>query len=271
MWTLSFKCHTWFVTSICQLPDYPDSPWWQSFSMNDLNNDRVKLDKDYSDVEHAFKPFNTLSGFNLRKVEEQREQEKRDHFGNDVAAILSRRIAVECSDSEDDSSEFGEDDDWSDWSPSLFLSLPCACLCLSVYVVVCLFVFFLSLRKHLCIPIQIPVFKYKQHRSLCIFCVKAGHFERTCACCICLWPISNHIPRSGHVYIQNNLCQNYKWSERIWFCPSLPLILIGWHMAVIDARALCDVTHVSPERVPKCITSVSLCVSVTVRYPLLRA
>ncbi|MGH0152603.1 UNVERIFIED_CONTAM: hypothetical protein FKN15_074109 [Acipenser sinensis] len=51
--------------------------------------------------------------FNLRKVEEQREQEKRDHVGNDVAAILSRRIAVECSDSEDDSSEFG-DEDWSD-------------------------------------------------------------------------------------------------------------------------------------------------------------
>ncbi|CAM9229637.1 unnamed protein product [Lampetra planeri] len=50
-------------------------------------------------------------GFNLRKVEAQREQEKRDHFGNDVAAILSRRIAVECSDSEDDSSEF-DDDDW---------------------------------------------------------------------------------------------------------------------------------------------------------------
>uniref|UniRef100_A0A1A8NKV5 Wiskott-Aldrich syndrome protein family member n=3 Tax=Nothobranchius TaxID=28779 RepID=A0A1A8NKV5_9TELE len=53
------------------------------------------------------------SGFNLRKVEAQREQEKRDTTGNDVAAILSRRIAVECSDSEDDSSEFG-DDDWSD-------------------------------------------------------------------------------------------------------------------------------------------------------------
>ncbi|XP_071396833.1 actin-binding protein WASF2 [Centroberyx affinis] len=52
-------------------------------------------------------------GFNLRKVEEQREQEKRDHFGNDVAAILSRRIAVECSDSEDDSSEF-DDDEWSE-------------------------------------------------------------------------------------------------------------------------------------------------------------
>lgn len=52
-------------------------------------------------------------GFNLRKVEAQREQEKRDHFGNDVAAILSRRIAVECSDSEDDSSEF-DDEEWSD-------------------------------------------------------------------------------------------------------------------------------------------------------------
>ncbi|XP_030645023.1 actin-binding protein WASF2 [Chanos chanos] len=52
-------------------------------------------------------------GFNLRKVEEQREQEKRDFVGNDVAAILSRRIAVECSDSEDDSSEF-DDDEWSD-------------------------------------------------------------------------------------------------------------------------------------------------------------
>ncbi|XP_036949490.1 wiskott-Aldrich syndrome protein family member 2 [Acanthopagrus latus] len=52
-------------------------------------------------------------GFNLRKTEAQREQEKRDHFGNDVAAILSRRIAVECSDSEDDSSEF-DDDEWSE-------------------------------------------------------------------------------------------------------------------------------------------------------------
>ncbi|TFK13404.1 lysophosphatidic acid receptor 1-B-like [Platysternon megacephalum] len=51
-------------------------------------------------------------GFQLRKVEELREQEKRDVGGNDVATILSRRIAVEYSDSEDDSSEFG--DDWSD-------------------------------------------------------------------------------------------------------------------------------------------------------------
>ena len=44
---------------------------------------------------------------------ERRGQEKRDVVGNDVATILSRRIAVEYSDSEDDSSEFDEDD-WSD-------------------------------------------------------------------------------------------------------------------------------------------------------------
>lgn len=60
--------------------------------------------------------FTSLSlppGFQLRRVEEQQEQEKRDVVGNDVATILSRRIAVEYSDSEDDSSEFDEDD-WSD-------------------------------------------------------------------------------------------------------------------------------------------------------------
>lgn len=50
------------------------------------------------------------SGIQLRKVEEQREQEaKHDRVGNDVATILSRRIAVEYSDSEDDS-EFDEVD-----------------------------------------------------------------------------------------------------------------------------------------------------------------
>lgn len=65
-----------------------------------------------NDELHLF-VLNFPLGFNLRKVEAQREQEKRDHFGNDVAAILSRRIAVECSDSEDDSSEF-DDDDWSE-------------------------------------------------------------------------------------------------------------------------------------------------------------
>eukprot|EP00079_Xenopus_tropicalis_P033053 XP_017946824.1 PREDICTED: wiskott-Aldrich syndrome protein family member 3 isoform X1 [Xenopus tropicalis] len=52
-------------------------------------------------------------GIQLKKVQEQREQEaKREPVGNDVATILSRRIAVEYSDSEDES-EFDEND-WSD-------------------------------------------------------------------------------------------------------------------------------------------------------------
>ncbi|MGH0187216.1 UNVERIFIED_CONTAM: hypothetical protein FKN15_024131 [Acipenser sinensis] len=54
-----------------------------------------------------------LSGIQLKKGQEQREQEaKREPVGNDVATILSRRIAVEYSDSDDDS-EF-EDNEWSD-------------------------------------------------------------------------------------------------------------------------------------------------------------
>ncbi|KAI4534445.1 hypothetical protein MG293_015305 [Ovis ammon polii] len=51
-------------------------------------------------------------GFQLRRVEEQWEQEKQDVVGNNVATILSRRLAVEYSSSEDDSSEFDEDE-WS--------------------------------------------------------------------------------------------------------------------------------------------------------------
>ncbi|OCT96085.1 wiskott-Aldrich syndrome protein family member 3 [Xenopus laevis] len=52
-------------------------------------------------------------GIQLKKVQEQREQEaKREPVANDVATILSRRIAVEYSDSEDES-EFDEND-WSD-------------------------------------------------------------------------------------------------------------------------------------------------------------
>ncbi|XP_055078438.1 actin-binding protein WASF3-like [Periophthalmus magnuspinnatus] len=51
-------------------------------------------------------------GIRLRQVQEQREQEeKREPTGNDVATILSRRIAVEYSESE---SENEQDQDWSD-------------------------------------------------------------------------------------------------------------------------------------------------------------
>lgn len=56
------------------------------------------------------------AGIQLRKVQEQREQEeakKREPAGNDVATILSRRIAVEYSESEEESEP--EDQDWSDW------------------------------------------------------------------------------------------------------------------------------------------------------------
>lgn len=50
-------------------------------------------------------------GIRLRQVQEQREQEeKREPTGNDVATILSRRIAVEYSESESEP----EDQDWSD-------------------------------------------------------------------------------------------------------------------------------------------------------------
>uniref|UniRef100_A0A7N6B9N8 Wiskott-Aldrich syndrome protein family member n=1 Tax=Anabas testudineus TaxID=64144 RepID=A0A7N6B9N8_ANATE len=54
-------------------------------------------------------------GIQLRKVQEQREQEeakKREPTGNDVATILSRRIAVEYSESEEESEP--EDQEWSD-------------------------------------------------------------------------------------------------------------------------------------------------------------
>lgn len=55
----------------------------------------------------------TPPGIQLRKVQEQREQEaKREPVGNDVATILSRRIAVEYSESDDDSEL--DENEWSD-------------------------------------------------------------------------------------------------------------------------------------------------------------
>lgn len=49
------------------------------------------------------------TGIQLKKVQ---EQNKRELEGCDVATILSRRIAVEYSDSEDNSET--EDNEWSD-------------------------------------------------------------------------------------------------------------------------------------------------------------
>ncbi|XP_041111532.1 wiskott-Aldrich syndrome protein family member 3-like [Polyodon spathula] len=52
-------------------------------------------------------------GIQLRKVQEQREQEaKKEPVANDVATILSRRIAVEYSESDDDSEL--DENEWSD-------------------------------------------------------------------------------------------------------------------------------------------------------------
>lgn len=58
-------------------------------------------------------PTSSPPGIQLRKVQEQREQEaKREPVGNDVATILSRRIAVEYSESDDDSEL--DENEWSD-------------------------------------------------------------------------------------------------------------------------------------------------------------
>uniref|UniRef100_A0A8C7XY16 Wiskott-Aldrich syndrome protein family member n=1 Tax=Oryzias sinensis TaxID=183150 RepID=A0A8C7XY16_9TELE len=52
-------------------------------------------------------------GIQLKKVQEQQEQQsKQEPVGNDVATILSRRIAVEYSDSEEDSDL--DENEWSD-------------------------------------------------------------------------------------------------------------------------------------------------------------
>lgn len=61
-----------------------------------------------------FNLLNSTPGIQLRKVQEQREQEaKKEPVGNDVATILSRRIAVEYSESDEDSEP--EENEWSDW------------------------------------------------------------------------------------------------------------------------------------------------------------
>lgn len=68
------------------------------------------LDKQSAKITGSLCSLFSCTGIQLRKVEEQREQEaKHERVGNDVATILSRRIAVEYSDSEDES-EFDEGD-----------------------------------------------------------------------------------------------------------------------------------------------------------------
>lgn len=64
-------------------------------------------------VLHILYTVCVLKGIQLKKVQEQQEQQnKREPVGNDVATILSRRIAVEYSESEDDSEL--DENEWSD-------------------------------------------------------------------------------------------------------------------------------------------------------------
>lgn len=71
----------------------------------------MKENRRYSPLHHLSTYYS--AGIQLKKVQEQQEQQaKREPVGNDVATILSRRIAVEYSDSEDDSEL--EENDWSD-------------------------------------------------------------------------------------------------------------------------------------------------------------
>uniref|UniRef100_U3K8D0 Wiskott-Aldrich syndrome protein family member n=1 Tax=Ficedula albicollis TaxID=59894 RepID=U3K8D0_FICAL len=73
-----------------------------------LNGPRPHLVKDYGRKLLLFQ-----SRIQLRKVQEQWEQEaKKEPVGNDVATILSRRIAVEYSESDDDSEL--DENEWSD-------------------------------------------------------------------------------------------------------------------------------------------------------------
>lgn len=52
-------------------------------------------------------------GIQLKKVQEQQEQQSKwEPVGNDVATILSRRIAVEYSESDEDSEL--DENEWSD-------------------------------------------------------------------------------------------------------------------------------------------------------------
>ena len=52
-------------------------------------------------------------GMNLRKVERTAEEKTTDTYGQDVASILKRRIAMEMSDTESESDSDSDDDDWN--------------------------------------------------------------------------------------------------------------------------------------------------------------
>ncbi|KAM6976399.1 wiskott-Aldrich syndrome protein family member 3b [Aplochiton taeniatus] len=91
-------------------PPPPITPGASHFTVPKMSvpNEATPVNDPRSDLLAAIR-----MGIQLKKVQEQQEQQaKREPVGNDVATILSRRIAVEYSDSEDDSEL--EENDWSD-------------------------------------------------------------------------------------------------------------------------------------------------------------
>lgn len=194
-------------------------------------------------------------------MEAQREQEKRDHFGNDVAAILSRRIAVECSDSEDDSSEF-DDDEWSEWSSSPFTFTPT-------------FVSLFSLKQHQNIYVQITFLTTSGAACHVLsLCGSKTEFESMRAHNMYMWPITNHIPWLIYFNLSKMIpirgAKSEDETESAWLCPEQGFNWMTrccyWCESVVwrDAR-------LPAQSVRKHITSVLILVSVRIRCSLLQA
>nr|XP_009942872.1 PREDICTED: wiskott-Aldrich syndrome protein family member 3-like [Opisthocomus hoazin] len=99
---------------------FSPSPYHMASSEGSLSPDNRSYASDAADHSYPASPNHPAqllapasSGIQLRKVQEQWEQEaKKEPVGNDVATILSRRIAVEYSESDDDSEL--DDNEWSD-------------------------------------------------------------------------------------------------------------------------------------------------------------
>lgn len=98
------------------LPPPPPSAAAGGFSANILQSVKLSAPKPAPEPEPDSRDgllAAIRTGMNLRKTQHETKQEKKEaNMGNDVASILARRIAVEFSDSEDDSDY--SDDDWSD-------------------------------------------------------------------------------------------------------------------------------------------------------------
>lgn len=91
-----------------------ESVWSDTFGITSSSSYQLKLYARQTDaIFYLILTCAPSLGIQLKKVQEQREQQsKREPVANDVATILSRRIAVEYSDSEEDSEL--DENEWSD-------------------------------------------------------------------------------------------------------------------------------------------------------------